>query len=86
VYLRGIDNPDTPEVEQPVPEESFDRFYLDATALFPKIELGGWRLAARLSGDWPIDGNEQADVRMSVLFYYPFNRWLETFKPPKFRT
>lgn len=81
VYLRGMDNPDTSVVELPVPAESFDRFYLDATALFPKIELGGWRLAARLSGDWPIDGNEQADVRVSALFYYPFNSWLETFRP-----
>jgi hypothetical protein len=81
VYLRGTDNPDTSAVELPVPVESFDRFYLDATALFPKIELGGWRLAARLSGDWPIDGNEQADVRVSALFYYPFNSWLETFRP-----
>lgn len=81
VFMRGTDDPETAEVELPVPVESFDRFYIDATALFPKLELGGWRLAARLSGDWPIDGNEQADVRVSVLFYYPFNSWLETFKP-----
>lgn len=81
VYLRGTDNPDTPLVDERTSVESFDRFYVDATALFPNLELGGWRLAGRLSGDWPIDGNEQADIRLSVLFYYPFNKWLDTFKP-----
>lgn len=80
-FLRGTDNPETPDVDERQRDTAFDRFYVDATALFPRLDVGGWRLAARLSGDWPIDGNDEADLRMSVLFYYPFNDWLETFRP-----
>lgn len=63
-------------------KDAFNRFYFDGTLLFPNLSLGGWRLATRLSADAPLNGNEQADVRASVLFYYPFSQWLDTKKPP----
>ena len=84
-YERVImeDNVMTPDVNERMTMaiESFDRYYLEGTMLFPNLDLGGWRLAARLGVDAPLDGNDEAEVRASILFYYPFNDWLDGFKP-----
>ncbi len=65
-----------------VAKDYFDRAYLEGTVLFPRAEiLGGWRLAGRLGIDAPLNGNSKADVRASVLIYYPLSNWLDTFKP-----
>jgi hypothetical protein len=61
--------------------ESFNRFYFDGTLMFPNLQLGGWRLAARLAADAPLNGNEEADVRASILLYYPFSQWLDRYTP-----
>lgn len=65
-----------------VQKDYFNRAYMEGTVLFPRAEiLGGWRLAARLSLDAPLNGNSEAEARASVLFYYPLSNWLDTFKP-----
>lgn len=70
--------------DDPVFEDQFNRVYLEGTVLFPRAEiLGGWRLAGRLSMDAPLNGNSEAEVRASVLVYYPLSNWLDTFKPVK---
>lgn len=80
-FLLGVDNPQTPDVDERTRDTDFNRFYLDATALFPDLKLGEWRLAARLTGDWPVDGNSEAEIRTSILFYYPFSSWLQSYQP-----
>ncbi|MFO1496018.1 MAG: hypothetical protein U1F26_15320 [Lysobacterales bacterium] len=68
--------------DNPIYEDEFNRLYLEGTVLFPRAEiLGGWRLAGRLSMDAPINGDSEAEVRASVLVYYPLSNWLDTFKP-----
>ena len=75
------DDPGTMDVDETVRGKEFNRFYADANILFPSLKLGGWRLAANVKADWPIDGNQEADLRTSILFYYPFNDWLDGFRP-----
>lgn len=79
-------------IAQPVPpgaapsfvrQDFHDRVYVEALGLFPNLALGGWRLAARLAADVPLDGDDPADLRASILFYYAFNDWLSSFKPKK---
>ena len=33
--------------------------------------------------DAPLQGDEKAEMRASILIYYPFNDWLDGFKPKK---
>lgn len=62
-------------------QKRFDRILIEGTVLFPRVDLGGFTIAARLSADAPISGNTQSEVRASVLLYYPLNSWLEKFRP-----
>lgn len=78
-YLIASGPADHPVYRQ---QDEFNRVYLEGTVLFPRAEiLGGWRLAGRLSMDAPINGDSEAEVRASVLVYYPLSSWLDTFKP-----
>ena len=72
-------NPDTTEDRQA--QQRFDRVLLEGTILFPRVELGGFSLAARISADIPWSGDSQSELRASILFYYPFTKWLDKFRP-----
>jgi len=62
-------------------EHRYDRLLLEGTMIFPRVELGGFVAAARLSVDAPLSGNQQADVRASILLYYALNKWLDKYRP-----
>jgi hypothetical protein len=62
-------------------QERFDRLLFEGTLIFPRLELGGFSLAARLSADLPWSGDTQSELRTSILLYYPLNSWLEKFRP-----
>jgi hypothetical protein len=79
-YLTGTDDSAT-DVDERKLQKHFNRLYMDGTMLFPNLDLGGWRLAGRVSADWPAGGGSEGELRVSVLFYYPFNDWLDSFKP-----
>ena len=79
-YLTGTDDPATTGDER-VLQKDYNRYYMEGTVLFPNLELGGWRLAGRVSADWPTSGGREGELRASVLFYYPFNDWLDGFRP-----
>jgi hypothetical protein len=72
-------NPDTTEDQQA--QQRFDRVLFEGTILFPRVELGGFSLAARISADLPLSGDSQSELRASILFYYPFTKWLDKFRP-----
>lgn len=72
-------NPETTEDQQA--QQRFDRVLLEGTILFPRVELGGFSLAARISADIPWSGDSQSELRASILFYYPFTKWLDKFRP-----
>lgn len=62
-------------------EKRFDRLLFEGTLLFPRVNLAGFSMAARFSADAPWSGDTQSEMRVSILFYYPLNSWLERFKP-----
>src|SRR5262249_39558671 len=76
-FLDKDNDPATPPEE----EHRFDRLLLEGTLLFPRASIGAFAPAPRFSVDKPVNGNETAEVRMSVLLYYPLNNWLDRFKP-----
>jgi hypothetical protein len=79
-YLTGTDDAAT-DIDERKLQKHFDRLYMDGTVLFPNLDLGGWRLAGRVSADWPTGGGSEGELRVSILFYYPFNDWLDSFQP-----
>jgi len=64
-----------------VVEKQFDRIFVEGSLLFPNVDLGGFSLGARLSANFPVSGSTQSELRASILLYYPFNAWLEKFRP-----
>jgi hypothetical protein len=64
-----------------VVEKQFDRIFVEGTLLLPTVDLGGFSLGARSSANFPTSGSTESELRASILLYYPFNAWLEKFKP-----
>lgn len=61
-------------------EEHFGRYNIDGLIFLPG-QAANFHLAARLFADAPLDGEGPSDVRVSILVYYDFNDWLNTFVP-----
>ena len=78
--LVDLDGSDT-TTDDRLAQQRFDRVLLEGTILFPRVELGGFSLAARISADIPWSGDSQSELRASILFYYPFTKWLDKFRP-----
>lgn len=61
-------------------EENFGRYNIDGLIFLPG-QAGNFHLAGRLFADAPINGEGPSDLRVSILVYYDFNEWLNTFVP-----
>jgi hypothetical protein len=64
-------------------EKNYNRWLIDGLFFLPSVEIGGFRVAARLTADAPINHRGPSDVRASLLFHHDFGAFVEGFDPSK---
>lgn len=80
-----LDDPSKPDGPSHL-EKNRSRWIVDGLVMFPDLDVGGWKMAGRLSADTPTDGHGPSDVRASLLLYYPLNGWIQSNLPKKSAT